>query len=225
HRADVVVADRLAPRDVLDELPAHVEVIDAAKLPRGRAAGQAEINRVLVERARAGQRVVRLKGGDPFVFGRGFEEATACAAAKVAWDVVPGVTSAVAVPALAGIPVTHRGVAHDVTVVSGHLPPQHPESLVDWGAVARMRGTLVLLMAVDNLAAITQALIEHGRDPGTPVAVVQDGSMPRERRLTSTLRDVAEAVAAAGMRPPAVVVLGDVVAVAAGLDAQLDASA
>jgi uroporphyrin-III C-methyltransferase/precorrin-2 dehydrogenase/sirohydrochlorin ferrochelatase len=216
HEADVVVADRLAPRTVLDELPAHVEVVDAAKLPRGRAAAQEEINRLIVERARAGKRVVRFKGGDPFVFGRGFEEALACAEAGVEWRVVPGVTSAISVPALAGVPVTHRGVAHEFTVVSGHLPPGHPESLVEWPPLARLRGTLVLLMAIDNLDAIAQTLLEHGRSPDTPVAVVQEGSMPGERTLFSTLQKVGADVAAAGIRPPAVVVVGDVVGVARG---------
>jgi uroporphyrin-III C-methyltransferase/precorrin-2 dehydrogenase/sirohydrochlorin ferrochelatase len=212
--ADVVVADRLAPRELLDELPADVELVDVAKLPRGRAAAQEEINRVLVERAKDGKRVVRLKGGDPFVFGRGFEEALACADAGVPYQVLPGLTSAVAVPAVAGIPVTHRGVAHEFTVVSGHVPPGHDSSLVDWDALARMRGTLVLLMAVQNLAAIADRLVEGGRDAGTPVAVVSDGTMPGERRVLSTLADVAEDVDREAVRPPAVVVVGDVVAVA-----------
>jgi uroporphyrin-III C-methyltransferase/precorrin-2 dehydrogenase/sirohydrochlorin ferrochelatase len=214
HEADVVVADRLAPREVLDELPAHVEIVDAAKLPRGRAAAQEEINDVIVSRALAGQRVVRFKGGDPFVFGRGFEEVLACAAAGVSWDVVPGLTSAISVPARAGIPVTHRAVAHEFAVVSGHVPPGHPESLVDWAALARLRGTLVLMMAIDNLGAIVAALLEHGRPADTPVAVVQEGTMPTERTLYSSLVKVADDVVAHGIRPPAVVVIGGVVAVA-----------
>ena len=124
--ADVVVADRLAPRELLDELSPDVELIDVAKLPRGRAAAQEEINRVIVEHALAGKRVVRFKGGDSFVYGRGYEEALACEAAGVPWTVIPGLTSAISVPAVAGIPVTHRGVAHEFTVVSGHLPPGPP---------------------------------------------------------------------------------------------------
>ena len=214
HEADVVVADRLAPRAVLDELPAHVEVVDAAKLPRGRAAAQEALNRVIVERAREGKRVVRFKGGDPFVFGRGFEEVLACTEAGVAWRVVPGLTSAIAVPALAGVPVTHRGVAHEFTVVSGHIPPDHPDSLVNWPALAGLRGTLVLLMAIDNLGAIAGSLVEHGRPQETPVAVVQEGTMPGERTLFSTLGEVAGAVSEQGIRPPAVVVIGDVVGLA-----------
>jgi uroporphyrin-III C-methyltransferase / precorrin-2 dehydrogenase / sirohydrochlorin ferrochelatase len=218
HEADVVVADRLAPRAILDELPAHVEVVDAAKLPRGRSAAQEEINRVIVERAREGKRVVRFKGGDPFVFGRGFEEAIVCAEAGVEWRVVPGLTSATSVPALAGVPVTHRGVAHEFAVVSGHIPPGHPDSLVNWPALAGLRGTLVLMMAIDNLGVIADTLIEHGRAADTPVAVVQEGTMPGERTVFSTLQQVASDVARDGIRPPAVVVVGDVVGVARGVE-------
>ncbi|UYM04981.1 uroporphyrinogen-III C-methyltransferase [Solicola gregarius] len=214
--ADVVVADRLAPRELLSELSSDVEVIDATKLPRGRAAQQDEINRVLVDRALAGNRVVRLKGGDPYVFGRGMEEQLACVRAGVECTVIPGITSAVAVPAAAGVPVTHRGVTHAFTVVSGHLPPGHPDSLVDWHALARTGGSVVLLMAVDNLAAITAAMTDAGRSEDTPVAVIQEGGMPTERRLRSTLGQVGVAVAEQGFRPPAVVVVGDVVAVLDG---------
>src|SRR3954470_4950330 len=212
--ADVVVTDRLAPRELLEELSPDVELVDVTKLPRGRSAAQEEINRVIVDRARAGKRVVRFKGGDPFVFGRGYEEAIACAEAGVACTVVPGITSAVSVPAVAGIPVTHRGVAHDFTVVSGHLPPDHPESLVAWDAVARLRGTVVLLMAVQNLPLIAARLVQGGRPAATPLAVVSEGTMPGERTLLSTLGSVAEDMAREAVRPPAIVVVGDVVAVA-----------
>ncbi|HEY0508711.1 MAG TPA: uroporphyrinogen-III C-methyltransferase, partial [Blastococcus sp.] len=186
-QADVVIADHLAPLSLLESLPADVEVIDASKLPRGRSMAQEQINALLVEHALAGRRVVRLKGGDPFVFGRGMEEVEACLAAGVAVEVVPGVTSAVAVPALAGIPVTHRGMTHEFVVVSGHLPPGHPQSLVDWAAIGRLRGTVVILMGVETAPAIAAALIEHGRAPGTPVAVVSDGSTPTQRTLRTTL--------------------------------------
>ena len=212
--ADVVVADRLAPRELLSELSPDVELVDVAKLPRGRAAAQEEINRVLVDRARAGKRVVRLKGGDPFVFGRGFEELIACARAGVPCSVVPGLSSALTVPAVAGIPVTHRGVAHELTVISGHLPPDHPDSLVDWDAVAALRGTAVLLMAVHNLAAITERLVRAGRPSQTPVAVVAEGTMPGQRTVLSTLGEVAADVQRERVQPPAIVVVGDVVAVA-----------
>jgi uroporphyrin-III C-methyltransferase/precorrin-2 dehydrogenase/sirohydrochlorin ferrochelatase len=212
--ADVVVADRLAPRELLDELSSDVELIDVAKLPRGRSAAQEQINQVIVDRALAGKRVVRFKGGDSYVFGRGFEEALACAEAGVPCSVIPGVTSAISVPALAGIPVTHRGVAHEFTVISGHLPPDDPESLVDWEAVARLRGTVVLLMAVQNLPAIAARLVAGGRSATTPVAVVADGSMPTQRALLTTLGEVEADMAAEHVRPPAIVVVGEVVAVA-----------
>ncbi|RCG27675.1 uroporphyrinogen-III C-methyltransferase [Streptomyces diacarni] len=211
-QADVVVADRLGPRDLLDELPPHVEIIDAAKIPYGRAMAQEAINAVLVEHAKAGRAVVRLKGGDPFVFGRGMEEAQQLAAEGVEVTVVPGISSSVSVPGAVGIPVTHRGVAHEFTVVSGHVAPDDPRSLVDWPALARLRGTLVLLMAVENLGAIAAALRAHGRSDDTPVAMIQEGTMATERRVDATLATAAERAAAEAVRPPAVVVIGDVVA-------------
>jgi len=214
--ADVVVADRLAPALLLDELRPDVEVIDAAKLPRGPGSSQDQINRLLIDRARAGRFVVRLKGGDPFVFGRGGEEVLACAAAGVPVIVVPGVSSAVAAPAAAGIPVTHRGVAHEVVVVSGHLPPGHPESLVDWSALARLRGTLCVLMGLSNLGAIAQALLQGGRPAATPAAVVQDATTRNQRTVRATLATIADAAASAAVRPPAVVVIGDVAALPIG---------
>lgn len=210
--ADVVVADRLAPQSLLAELAPHVEVVDAAKLPRGRFMAQEAINDVLVTRALDGRFVVRLKGGDPYVFGRGSEEVEACVAAGVPVTVVPGITSAISVPGLAGIPLTHRGVAHEAVVVSGHLAPGDPASLVDWPGLARLRGTLVLLMAVDRLPQIAQFLLAHGRDPDIPAAVVQDGSLPTEHVVVSTLARLADDAAAAGVRPPAIVVVGGVVA-------------
>lgn len=212
--ADVVVVDRLAPRELLHELGPHVELIDVAKLPRGRYASQDFINQVIVDRAREGKRVVRFKGGDNFVFGRGFEEVLACAEADVPVTVVPGLSSAISVPARAGIPVTHRGVAHEFTVVSGHLPPGHPDSLVEWPALARLRGTLVLLMAVDNAPAIAEALMAGGRDGDTPVAVVVEGTLPAERTVLSTVASLAADLVSHEVRPPAIIVVGEVVAVA-----------
>jgi uroporphyrin-III C-methyltransferase / precorrin-2 dehydrogenase / sirohydrochlorin ferrochelatase len=216
-QADVVLADHLAPQSLLAELPPEVEVIDASKLPRGRSMAQEQINALLVEHALAGRRVVRLKGGDPFVFGRGMEELQACVAAGVPVEVVPGVTSAIAVPALAGVPVTHRGLTHEFVVVSGHLPPGHADSLVDWPALGRLRGTVVVLMGVDTAGAIAAALVEHGRDPATPVAVVTDGSIATQRRVRTTLGSLARTMADEGVRPPAVWVVGEVVGVAADL--------
>ncbi|MEU5938610.1 uroporphyrinogen-III C-methyltransferase [Micromonospora sp. NPDC047548] len=209
--ADVVVADRLVPGLLLDELRPDVELVDASKIPYGPSRAQEEINRILVDRALAGKVVVRLKGGDPYVFGRGGEELLACAEAGVPVTVVPGVTSAVAVPAVAGVPVTHRAVAHEFTVVSGHLAPDSPASLVQWPALAGLRGTLVVLMGLKNLAAITATLTAHGRDPATPVAVIQEGTTGAQRTLRSTLGAVAADVVEAGLRPPAIVVIGDVV--------------
>ncbi|MEU7586668.1 uroporphyrinogen-III C-methyltransferase [Micromonospora sp. NPDC049230] len=210
--ADVVVADRLAPTGLLAGLRPDVLVIDAAKVPRGPSMAQEAINEALVSHARAGRRVVRLKGGDPYVFGRGHEEVQACVAAGVPVTVVPGVSSALAAPALAGVPVTHRGVAHDVTVVSGHLPPGHPDSLVDWAALARARGTVVLLMAVDTIAKIASVLIEHGRAPETPVLAVQDAGQPGQRSLPARLDEIGAVAARESVGPPAVFVLGPVVA-------------
>jgi uroporphyrin-III C-methyltransferase/precorrin-2 dehydrogenase/sirohydrochlorin ferrochelatase len=212
--ADVVVADRLAPRELLGELSADTELIDVAKLPRGRSAQQHEINRLIVDRALAGKRVARFKGGDNFVFGRGYEEVIACRDAGVPVTVIPGLSSPIAVPALAGIPVTHRGVSHEFTVISGHLPPDHAESLVDWDGVARLRGTLVLMMAVENAPAIAKALLVRGRDEETPVAVVCDGSMPTERTVLSTLGTLTEDLARHAVTAPAIIVVGDVVRVA-----------
>jgi len=209
--ADVVVADRLAPRDVLAALGPDVEVIDAGKAPHAQHLSQEQINELLVERARAGQRVVRLKGGDPFVFGRGGEEALACVRAGVPFEVVPGVTSAVAVPACAGIPVTHRGITQDFAVVSAHLDPSHPGATVDWEALAAGPGTLVLLMAVARLPEVARELVKRGRDASTPAAVICEGTTERQQVLVSTLGRVAEDAAASGVRPPAVVVVGDVV--------------
>ncbi|RAO54764.1 uroporphyrinogen-III C-methyltransferase [Micromonospora saelicesensis] len=210
--ADVVVVDRLAPQGLLAGLRPDVLVVDAAKVPRGPSMAQEAINEALVSHARAGRRVVRLKGGDPYVFGRGHEEVQACVAAGVPVTVVPGVSSALAAPALAGVPVTHRGVAHDVTVVSGHLPPGHPDSLVDWAALARARGTVVLLMAVDTIGKIASVLIEHGRAPETPVLAVQDAGLPDQRSVPARLDEIGAVAAREGVGPPAVFVLGPVVA-------------
>ena len=209
-RADVVVTDRLGPAELLHELPAHVQVIDASKIPYGRAMAQEHINAALVEHALAGKFVVRLKGGDPYLFGRGFEEVQACVAAGVPVTVVPGITSAFAVPSAADVPVTHRGVAHEVVVISGHVAPDDPRSLVDWPSVGRLRGTVVLLMAVERVGVFAAALVQHGRPVTTPVAVVADGTLRTQQVLRCTLADVEEQVRAHGVRPPAIIVVGEV---------------
>jgi uroporphyrin-III C-methyltransferase / precorrin-2 dehydrogenase / sirohydrochlorin ferrochelatase len=210
--ADVVVADRLAPPELLAELAPHVEVIDASKIPYGRAMAQDAINDVLVDRARAGKFVVRLKGGDPFVFARGYEEVLACADAGVPVTVVPGVTSAIAVPAMAGVPVTHRAITHEFVVVSGHVAPGHPESLVNWDALAAMSGTIVLLMAVERIEQFTDVLLKGGRPAETPVLVVQHGTTAAQRTLRATLADAPERIRSEGVRPPAIIVIGAVAA-------------
>ena len=205
--ADVVLRDRLAPHV---PLPDGVEVVEVGKDPSGTTTGQRDIEALMVERARRGARVVRLKGGDVHLFARGIEEIAACVEAGVPVEVVPGVTSAFAVPAWAGIPVTARGVAQSVSVVSAHLPPGDPGSTVDWDALARVGGTLVLLMAVGRLQAVCEALMAGGRPGTTPVAVVQEGTLPGQRTFTTTLAWAAHD--AADVRAPAVVVVGEVVA-------------
>jgi uroporphyrin-III C-methyltransferase/precorrin-2 dehydrogenase/sirohydrochlorin ferrochelatase len=217
-QADVVITDRLAPRELLDELAGDVEVIDAAKIPYGRSVTQEHINAALVEHARAGRFVVRLKGGDPFVFGRGAEEVLHCVREGVPVTVVPGITSAIAVPSAVGIPVTHRAVAQEFHVVSAHVTPGHPGSTVDWEALGRAHGTLVLLMAVERMGVIADTLMRYGRSPDTPVAVIQDGTLQSQRTLTATLATVADEMTASGVRPPAIVVVGEVVQVAREID-------
>jgi uroporphyrin-III C-methyltransferase/precorrin-2 dehydrogenase/sirohydrochlorin ferrochelatase len=210
--ADVVVVDRLAPRELLGSLADDVEVIDCGKSAHRHNLTQDEINAVLIDRARAGRRVVRLKGGDPFVFGRGGEEWLACVRAGVPVTVVPGVSSALAGPALAGIPLTHRGVAADFTVVSGHLDPGRPvDEGIDWPGLAGHAGTLVLLMAMERLDLIAKELIAHGRAPGTPAAVVHRATTPHQRVIRARLDEIAEAARREGLGAPAVVVVGEVV--------------
>jgi uroporphyrin-III C-methyltransferase/precorrin-2 dehydrogenase/sirohydrochlorin ferrochelatase len=211
-QADVVVADRLAPPELLAELSPHVEVIDAAKIPYGRAMAQEAINAVMIERARAGRFVVRLKGGDPFVFARGYEELLACVDAGIPVTVVPGVTSAIAVPASVGVPVTHRSVNHEFVVVSGHVAPGHPESLVNWDALAAMSGTIILLMAVERIELFTEVLQKGGRPADTPVLIVQQGTTSAEYTLRATLADAPEKIRSEGIRPPAIIVIGAVAA-------------
>ena len=213
--ADVVLTDRLAPRSLLDELRDDVEIIDAGKIPYGRAMAQEHINAALISHAQAGRFVARLKGGDPFVFGRGAEEVLACLRAGVPVTVVPGVTSAVGVPASAWVPVTHRGVAQEFHVVSVHVPPGDERSTVNWELLGGSSGTLVLLMAVERIGTVVHELMRYGRSPDTPVSVIADGTLPTQRTINSTLEQVEILVAKEGVRPPAIVVVGDVVTVAA----------
>jgi uroporphyrin-III C-methyltransferase len=206
--ADVIVTDRLAPLAALGWARPDVEVIDVAKIPGGRSTSQDDINQLLVEHAKAGRHVVRFKGGDNFVFGRGGEELLACHEAGIRTRVVPGVSSAIAAPALAGVPVTHRGLTQGFTVVSGHVPPDHPDSTLDYTALARSGTSIVVLMGVRTLEAICAALVAGGLDPATPAAVVADGSLPSQRVVRATVSTIAEA--AVDVRPPAVAVIGEV---------------
>jgi len=210
--ADVVLTDRLVSPDVLAHVREGAEVIDVGKTSwTGTAPRQEEINAQLVAHARAGKRVVRLKGGDPFVFGRGSEEAQALVAQGISFQVVPGVSSATAVPAYAGIPVTARGSTQDVCVVTGHLDPDDPASRVRWQALANGPGTLVILMGHDRLPLICRGLIKHGRDAETPAACIERGTTPEQRVVVSTLEKLAEDVAAAGLQAPVATVVGEVV--------------
>jgi uroporphyrinogen III methyltransferase/synthase len=210
-RADVVVYDRLVNERLLDLAPATAERIFAGKQPDQHTMSQDEINALLIDRARSGKRVVRLKGGDPFVFGRGGEEAQALVAAGVPFEVIPGVTSAVAAPAYAGIPVTHRGVASSVAFVTGHEDPAKDAPDVDWPALAKAVDTLVLMMGVGQLPQIVERLVAAGRAPDTPAAVIEWGTLPRQRVVEGTLADIVVKVDDAGIGPPAVAVIGEVV--------------
>ncbi len=213
-RADVVVHDRLGTAALLPLCRADARLMNAGKAPGRVAMTQDEINAALVDAARTATTVVRLKGGDPFVFGRGGEEAEVLAAAGIPFEVVPGITSAIAAPAYAGVPVTHRAVATGFTVVTGHEDPDKPSEQTDWAALARVPGTLVLLMAMGRLGRIADALMAAGRPPDQPVAVVRNGTLPEQEVLTATLATVAREVAARGLRPPAVVVIGETAALA-----------
>jgi uroporphyrinogen III methyltransferase/synthase len=217
ERADVIVYDRLIPRSVLRRARAEAELIYAGKEGGGPSTPQAEIERLLVEHGAAGREVVRLKGGDPFVFGRGGEEAEALRAADVPFEVVPGVTAGVAAAAYAGIPVTHRETASAVAFVTGHEDPGKGDSALDWGALAAFPGTLVVYMGVGRLGAITDQLIAGGRAPEEPAAVVQRGTLPDQRAVTGTLATIAAVAVAEGIAAPAIAVFG----AAAGLHGRL----
>ena len=210
--ADVVLTDRLVSPEVLELVREGAEVVDVGKTSwTGTAPRQEEINAQLVDLARAGHRVVRLKGGDPFVFGRGSEEAQALVAAGITYEVAPGISSALAAPAYAGIPVTARGFTQDVCIVTGHLDPDDPGSRVRWQSLAQGPGTLVILMGQDRLAVLTAGLIRHGRAATTPAACIERGTTPQQRVVVSTLAELAVDAAAAGLRAPVATVVGEVV--------------
>jgi len=217
--ADVVVYDRLAPEALLGYARPEAERIYVGKKPGNPTMSQEEINALLVEKGRAGMTVVRLKGGDPYIFGRGGEEALALKSAGLPFEVVPGVTSGVAVPAYAGIPVTHRNVSTSLAFVTGHEDPTKGRTNVDWKKLANGADTLVLYMGVGRLQEISTGLIAAGKSQDTPVACVRWGTVPEQRTVTGTLQDIADRVAEAGLKPPAIIVVGEVVALReAGLD-------
>jgi uroporphyrinogen III methyltransferase/synthase len=208
--ADAILYDRLIPPGALDTAPPEAALVYVGKQPGGHAMRQEEINELLVGLGRAGKRVVRLKGGDPFVFGRGGEEAQALREAGVAFEVVPGVTAGVAAPAYAGIPVTHRDEASAVAFITGHEDPDKAEAALDWFALAAFPGTLVLYMGVGNLEGIARRLIEAGRPEQEEVAVIERGTLPGQRTVTGILADIDKRAAEAGIRPPAITLVGPV---------------
>lgn len=214
RRADVIVYDRLAPLTLLAEARDDAELIEVGKMPRGPFTPQERINEILIDRALAGRDVVRFKGGDPFVFGRGGEEWLACREAGLDVSIIPGISSSIAAPELAGIPVTHRGISTGFTVVSGHLAPDDPRCDVDWPRIATLGTTIVILMGVQNLPAITQTLVASGLAPDTPAAVIADAGLTTMRVVRADVGGIGEAAASAGIGPPAVCVIGAV----AGLD-------
>ena len=212
RKADVVIYDRLICPDLLEEASPHARLVYAGKEPGRHSMKQEEINTILIEYARRGFQVVRLKGGDPFVFGRGGEEALALARAGIPFEIVPGISSAIAVPAYAGIPVTQRDVASSVTIVTGHEQRVDAYSAPRWEAIAKVGGTLVILMGVETLSQIAASLLEGGLHASTPAAVIQQGTVPQQRVVTGTLTNIAERAVAAEISSPAVTVIGPVVA-------------
>jgi uroporphyrinogen III methyltransferase/synthase len=211
RRADVVIYDRLVDESILHEAHSEAEKIYVGKAASHHTLGQEMINDLLIQKAREGRMVVRLKGGDPFVLGRGGEEAGVLAANQIPFEVVPGVSSAVAVPAYAGIPVTHRGVASSFTVVTGHKASDRGEPSIAWDKLATGTDTLVILMGIGNLAHVVDQLIKNNKPPSTPVAVITHGTTGRQRCVAGTLQDIVAKVNSEDLKPPSVVVVGNVV--------------
>lgn len=210
-QADVVLYDQLPGDDILATLPEHAEKIDCGKFGGKHTLEQEEIEDLMVAKAREGKRVVRLKGGDPFLFGRGGEELEVLREHKIPVELVPGVTSALAVPGAVGIPLTHRKYASQVTILTGHEEPGKAESGLDWQNLAENPGTLVILMGVRNIPVITQSLITHGKRPDTPVAIIERGLRQDQRVTTGTLQTIADRAKTRNVKPPAIIVIGDVV--------------
>ena len=211
RRADVVIYDRLVDESILNEARPEAEKIYVGKASSHHTLEQETINHLLIQKAREGKVVVRLKGGDPFVLGRGGEEAEALAKNDIPFEVVPGVSSAIAVPAYAGIPVTHRGVASSFTVVTGHKASDRGEPNIAWDKLATGTDTLVILMGIGNLAYVVDQLIKNNKPPSTPVAVITHGTTSRQRCVTGTLQDIVDRVRSEKLEPPSVIVVGEVV--------------
>jgi len=217
-RADVILYDRLIPERALDGARADAVLIYVGKEGGGPQMPQEEINRLIVEHGRAGREVVRLKGGDPFVFGRGGEEALVCFEAGIPFTVVPGITAGVAAPAYAGVPVTHRELASGVAFVTGHENPEKPETALDWPMLARPRQTVVIYMAAEGLPAIARQLTQHGLPSSTPIALIENGTTERERRIVGTLATIERQALRAQLDGPTLCIVGEVVALAATID-------
>ncbi len=211
QQADVIIYDRLIPMELLNDARDDAELINAGKAPTKHRLSQDAINDLLVDYALAGRTVVRLKGGDPFVFGRGSEEAIVCAEAGIPFEVVPGVSSAFAVPAYAGIPLTHRHISRSFTIMTGHDDPDNPEVAAQWQAVIQTGGTLVILMGVRQLSSISQRLIDAGLDPNMPAAVIESGTMAAQRVIEGTVQTLPDLAQSADVQPPAITVIGEVV--------------
>jgi uroporphyrin-III C-methyltransferase len=210
-KAEVILYDQLVGKALRSLFPKNAEIIDVGKHAGMHRFEQREINKMLIEYAKQGKVVVRLKGGDPYLFGRGGEEAEELVKAGVKVEVVPGITSAIAVPAYAGIPVTHRDFASAVTFITGHEDPRKKEKALNWDALAKLEGTLVILMGVGKLEENVKALLSHGKDPETPVAIIERGTTRKQRVIKGNLREIVGIAKQMNVKPPAVIVIGGVV--------------
>lgn len=211
NKADVILYDRLVGKEIIDKLPKKIEKIDVGKCAGKHKLSQNEINNLIVEKAKKGKIVVRLKGGDPFLFGRGGEEAEFLVKNGIDVKIIPGITSAIAVPELVGIPMTHRDYSSMVTIVTGHEGKEKVGRKVEWDKLAKLNCTLVILMGIKNIKENCDSLLKYGKEPRTPVAVIEKGTMENERVIIGKLDEIAEIVEREGVRSPAVIVVGDVV--------------
>ncbi|MHC1565934.1 MAG: uroporphyrinogen-III C-methyltransferase [Candidatus Syntropharchaeales archaeon] len=209
--ADVILYDQLCGEEIIRSFPQRAQLISVGKFASRHTVPQNEINRLLIEKAGDGKIVVRLKGGDPYLFGRGGEEAEELVEAGIEVEVVPGITSAIAVPAYAGIPVTHRDHASSVTFITGHEGEHKEEEVLEWDVLSRLSGTLVILMGVGGLRHNTERLLESGKNPETPVAIIENGTRKNQRVITGRLGDITRLASEKNLKPPAIIVIGDVV--------------